>query len=127
MDSWGLDVPVDKEDDLYTTKIESPIYTPKGEKPKTTELFSLGKYNELIDKINLSNLCDEKKLFLQLAATRHIEFDYSKVAEFYSHEDEEMQDMMEDSALVIIDYNKAIELGFVKIHNDIETLSDFNE
>ena len=127
LDSWGLDVPVDKEDDLYTTKIESPIYTPKGEKPKTTELFSLGKYNELIDKINLSNLCDEKKLFLQLAATRHIEFDYSKVAEFYSHEDEEKNDMMEDSALVIIDYNKAIELGFVKIHNDIETLSDFNE
>ena len=125
---WGLDLPLgyDEQEEIYSTKIESPIYTPKGEKPKETELYSLGKYNELIDKINLSSLSDGKKLFLQLAATRHIEFDYSKIAEFYSHEEKETQDLMEDNALVIIDYDKAIELGFVKLFNDLETLSEID-
>lgn len=125
---WGLDLPLgyDEQKEIYSTKIESPIYTPKGEKPKETELYSLGKYNELIDKINSSSLSDNKKLFLQLAATRHIEFDYSKIAEFYSHEEKETQDLMEDNALVIIDYDKAIELGFVKLFNDLETLSEID-
>ncbi len=126
--NWGLDLPLgyDGQEEIYSTKIESPIYRPKAEKPKETELYSLGKYNELIDKINLSSLSEEKKLFLQLAATRHIEFDYSKIAEFYSHEEKETQDLMEDNALVIIDYDKAIELGFVKLFNDLETLSEID-
>ena len=128
LEDWGLDLPLgyDEQEEIYSTKIESPIYTPKGEKPKETELYSLGKYNELIDKINSSSLSDEKKLFLQLAATRHIEFNYSKIAEFYSHEEKEIQDLMEDNALVIIDYDKAIELGFVKLFNDLETLSEID-
>ena len=30
-----------------------------------------------------------------------------------------MQELMEDSALVIIDFNKAIELGYVKLSEEI--------
>jgi hypothetical protein len=129
VEEWGLDVPrmVGEDDGTYTTKVESPIYEPKGEKPKESELYNLGKYNELMDKINASNLSDEKKLFLQLAATRHIEFNYGKIAEFYSHEDKEAQELMEDNALVIIDYNKAIELGFVKLFDDLEKFSEIDE
>jgi hypothetical protein len=128
LDEWGLDLPGLIDDDgTYTTKVESPIYEPKGEKPKESELYNLGKYNELMDKINASNLSDEKKLFLQFAATRHIEFNYGKIAEFYSHEDKEAQELMEDSALVIIDYNKAIELGFVKLFDDLEKFSEIDE
>jgi hypothetical protein len=128
LEEWGLDlVELGNKEETYTTKVESPIYTPKEEKPKEIELYNLGKYNELMDKINSSVLSDEKKIFLQLAATRHIEFNYSKIAEFYSHEEKQVQELMEDNALVIIDYDKAIELGFVKLFNDLETLSEIDE
>ena len=93
---------------------------------KETDLYSLDKYNELIDNINKSNLTEDKKIFLQLAATRHIEFNYSKIAEYYAHEEKETQSLMEDNALVIIDYNKAIELGFVKLFNDLENLAEID-
>ena len=118
---WGLDLPNQNDDDTYTSKIESPIYTPKKEKPNEDNLYNLGNYNDLMDKIETAKLSDKEKLFLKLAATRHIVFDYSEIAEFYAHSNKEVQDLMEDSALVIIDYNKAIELGFVKLQ---ETLSE---
>lgn len=128
LEDWGLDLPLDydKEEEIYSTKIDSPIYTPTEKKPNEKDLYSLDKYNELIDNINKSNLPEDKKLFLQLAATRHIEFNYSKIAEYYAHEEKETQSLMEDNALVIIDYNKAIELGFVKLFNDLENLSEID-
>jgi len=128
LEEWGLDIPdLNNIDDTYTSKVESPIYEPKEEKPNEGELYNLGKYKELMDKIALADLSDEKRIFLQMAATRHIEFNYAKIAEFYSHEDEEMQQIMEDSALVIIDYNKAIELGFVQLFGDLQNLSEIDE
>ena len=129
LEKWGLDVPINdnQESDLYTTKVESPIYEPKEEKPREDDLIDLSRYNVLMDKINSADLPDKQKLFLQLSATRHIEFNYAKIAEYYAHEDGLMQDLMEDSALVIIDYDKAIELGFVKLFNDLESLSEIDE
>jgi hypothetical protein len=128
LDEWGLDVPNNQtEDDIYTTKVDSPTYEIKGEKPQEEDLYNLGKYNQLMDKINNSDIDEKTKLFLQMAATRHIVFDYGLVAEFYAHSDEKTQELMEDSALVIIDYDKAIELGFVKLFGTLETLAEVDE
>jgi hypothetical protein len=128
LDEWGLDVPNNQtENDIYTTKVDSPTYEIKGEKPEEEDLYNLGKYNQLMDKITNSDVDEKTKLFLQMAATRHIVFDYGLVAEFYAHTDEKTQELMEDSALVIIDYNKAIELGFVKLFGTLEALSETDE
>jgi hypothetical protein len=54
-----------------------------------------------------------------LAAERHTVFDFKKVADYYSHATEEMQDLMERSALVIIDFDKAIENGYVVLTDQI--------
>jgi hypothetical protein len=125
---WGLDVPTQKEDDdVYTTKIESPIYEPKNEKPNQKELFDTSKYNLLVNKINESNIGDSDKEFLKLAATRHIEFNYRKIADFYAHSDKDTQELMEDSALIIIDYNKAIELGFVELYENMNKIAEIDE
>jgi hypothetical protein len=40
---------------------------------------------------------------------RFIEFNYKNIAEYYSNAPKEIQELMEDLALVIIDFNKAIE------------------
>lgn len=100
----------------YTSKIEPPIYAPTGEKPDVTELADLTKTLSLIQRINESkNLPVEIIEFLRAAATRHTVFNYAKIAEFYAHADKSVQSLMEDSALVIIDYKKAIEGGFMKL------------
>lgn len=38
--------------------------------------------------------------------------------------DKETQELMEDSALVIVDYNKAVKLGFVKLTENISVLAE---
>lgn len=108
----------------YSQKIDTPKYEPKGEKPEISDLFSDEKAMGLIYDINQSNLSKEEKRFLLAAASRHIVFDYSKIANFYSHSSQECQKLMEDSALVIVDFNKAIELGFVMLSNQINELLD---
>jgi len=126
---WGLDLPIDlnAKDEIYSTKIVSPIYEITEEKPKIKELYDLSKYNELINEIELSNLDDDEKEFLKIGAKRHIVFNYSKIAEYYAHSNNETQNLIENSAMIIIDYDKAIEKGFVKLFNDLENLSEINE
>jgi hypothetical protein len=121
---WGLDVWQNeddvKEEEVYTKNIEAPTYEPKNEKPKEEELYNEDKVKELIKKIGLSNIEKEEKEFLIKAAYRHTVFNYQSIADFYAHSNKEVQELMEDSALVIIDFNKAIENGYVKLSKELE-------
>ena len=76
-----------------------------------------------------SNIEKEEKEFLIKAAYRHTVFNYQSIADFYAHSNKEVQELMEDSALVIIDFNKAIENGYVKLSKEIEQsyLADYGE
>lgn len=128
LEQWGLDLPIKKiDEEIYTTKVTSPIYEIKGEKPKILDLFNLDKYTDLVKSIEKSKIDNEIKEFLKIAAYRHIEFNYKSIAEFYAHADKDTQELMEDSALIIIDYNKAIEKGFVQLFKTINDLSDIDE
>ena len=86
-------------DEHYTHKITSPVYEPK--------------------KIEASNVSPDEKEFLRQAAARHTVFDYAKIADYYAHASKEMQELMEDSALVIIDFGKAIEKGYIRLSDEI--------
>jgi ParB-like chromosome segregation protein Spo0J len=103
----------------YTHKIDAPVYEPKGEKPPIVELFNSERADDLLSKIEASKATEDIKRFLKTAASRHIVFDYGKIAEFYCHADKETQALMEDSALVIIDFKKALQLGYVKLKEEI--------
>ena len=106
------------ESSAYTGNIKAPIYEIKGDKPNVQELANYSLYQDLIDKINKSNISKEHKFFLSLAASRHIVFNYSKIAEYYAHSEKEIQELFEDSALVIIDFNKALEMSFIQMSVD---------
>ena len=108
-----------KNDQQYTKKIDTPVYTPKGDKPKLTDLYSTAKTDSLLQEIKNSQIPEDIKKFLRLAAYRHTEFNYDQIAEYYCHADAETQKLMEDSALVIIDFERAIELGYVKLSDEI--------
>ena len=59
-------------------------------------------------------------MFLIDAAMRHVAFDFGRIANYYAHAPVGIQTLMERSALVIIDYEQAIERGFVQLKEDID-------
>lgn len=109
-----------EEDSKYTSKIKAPIYEPKNKKPHIMELCDKTKTLRLIREINNSGLSIEEKSFLLDAARRHNVFNYEKIADYYAHSSKEMQKLMEHSALVILDFEKAIELGYIKLSEEIK-------
>lgn len=113
----------------YTRKLVTPQYEPEATKPGVNELFDCQKTNALVKKIKQSNVSDEEKAFLLHAAQRHTVFDFGKVADYYAASDKEMQELMEDSALVIVDFNDAVKKGFVILSENIRLnyLQDVNE
>ena len=109
-------------DNKYSRVIKIPQYEPSNVKPKLYELCDARKYNDLMRNINVSNVPDDVKEFLRLGATRHLVFNYSKIADYYAHADAETQRLMEQSALVIIDMNDAIANGYVKLSKRMKEL-----
>jgi hypothetical protein len=115
------------DSDKYTTKISVPIYEIKGEKPTLSDIFDRKKTLELTAEIEQSDIPSDIKAFLLAAAERHTKFNYENIAEFYAHADEPLRKLMRDSALVIIDYDEAIEGGYIKLTKELMELAGENE
>ena len=108
----------------YTGKTDVPQYQPSDETPKPAELANREKSDNLVAEINAAEgVPPEVKEFLRLAAMRHVVFDYKKIADFYAAADEKVQELMEKSALVIIDYDNAIKNGFVRHSAKLEAIA----
>lgn len=103
----------------YTAKVDVPQYEITGECPELNELYDMTKTNELLENIKNSGVTDEQKAFLIEATKRHTVFNYRNIAEYYAHADAEMQNLMEQSALVIIDFDDAIKYGYAKLSESI--------
>ena len=129
MSDFGFDLGLEDEENNieenpYTTKINIPQYEIKGEEPTIEELIEVNKTNELIEEIKKSNVTEEQKQFLIKSAQRHLGFNYSKIAEYYAHQEKEMQELMEKSALVIIDFDDAIKNGYAELKKEIDNMED---
>ena len=121
-----FDVGSNYDNNRYTNIIPKIQYVPKTRcKPSEISLYNLEKYNNLVKEIKSKNLDSEIEKFLLYSATRHIIFDYQQIAEYYSHSDREVQELMEKSGLVIIDFEDAMENGFVKLQKNLMEL--YNE
>lgn len=118
-DLFGTTIEEQETYKKYTTKVEPPQYLPKNKCPSLHELIDTRKYSELVSEIKASAITDEQKEFLINAATRHIVFRYDKIADYYAHQDKTMQELMEKSALVIIDFEDAIANGYVKLNKEL--------
>jgi predicted glycosyl hydrolase (DUF1957 family) len=106
-------------DDKYSLKINKLIYTPNSIKPYLLELLDDNFTKKLIKNINNSSITIEEKEFLIKAAQRHLVFNYAKIADYYANASKEMQELMEDSGLVIIDFKKGIEQGYIDLSLEI--------
>lgn len=108
------------EDNKYTMETKIPQYQITGECPDISEMIDTGKSDDLITEIlETDGITDEEKQFLIEAARRHTVFNYRNIAEYYAHANPEMQNLMERSALVIIDFDNAIANGYASLHAEM--------
>jgi len=117
---FGAELEIDQEESKYSSKIEAPVYEPKNKKPHLMELVDISKSNSLIREVLASAIPQDEKEFLIEAAKRHSVFNYEKIADYYAHASPETQALMEKSALVIIDFGKAIQNGYVRLCDEIK-------
>ena len=124
MSDFGFNAETDDNENEgeYTKKTDIPQYDVQGDDVSLEQLVDREKALALIEEIEGSNVSEEEKRFLKLAARRHYVFNYKKIAEYYASASEEMQELMEMSALVIIDYNNAIANGYIKLSKKLEEL-----
>jgi hypothetical protein len=111
-------------DDKYSKKIKVPIYEITGKNPETSELLDDTKTSQLIENIRAAVLPADITEFLIHAAQRHTRFHFRQIAERYAHSDKATQELFEQSGLVIIDFDKAIENGFVSLSAQLGVLAD---
>lgn len=109
-------------DSTYTKKTMIPQYEPSKIAPHIDSLINHEKYSKLMRGINQSSVSEEEKKFLKFAASRHIVFNYARIADYYAHATPEMQRLMEQSALIILDIDDAIANGYVKLSKDIDKI-----
>ena len=115
------------EADKYTDVINIPQYTPTGECPDIADLVDDTKYNQLVEEIEGANLPKEVEKFLKYAAARHLAFNYKVIANYYAHQEADIQKLMEESALVIIDLNDAIANGYAELKQLIDDMIEDEE
>ena len=121
----GIDDDESDEDanNPYTKETRIPQYEPTGKFVGVEELVKADKSAELIERIRQSGVSKKEKQFLINAAYRHNVFNYKDIAEYYASASEEMQELMEDSALVIIDVDDAIAKGYATLRDEIEVIA----
>lgn len=126
MSKFGFET-IEEEQNPYTDKIKIPQYEVKGDLVSVSDLFNKEKADELIKEIDAhEELSEEVRAFLRYAAYRHIVFHYREIAEYYASASPEIQKLMEDSALVIIDYNDAIANGYVRLSSRMREMAAKN-
>lgn len=109
--------------DRYTNVIPKIQYVPKERTaPSEFSLYNTDKYDSLVKDIKGKNLPKDVEKFLLLSATRHIVFNYARIAEYYCHANKDIQELMEKSGLVIIDFNDAMENGYIELTKHLEEL-----
>lgn len=112
------------EENMYTQKVDIPTYEPSEIKPNVKDLYDDSKAFDLIDKIKASKLPQAEKDFLMLTAGRHVMLNFQLIADYYAHSERPVQQLMEDSALVIVDLDNAIANGWVNLSKKLDDIYD---
>jgi hypothetical protein len=111
----------------YSRLVSGICYEPGGVKPGIIELCDTREYTRLVMQIKRAR--DENKIdnnefnFLMLAATRFLEFNFQKIADYYANESNtHMKELMEELCLVILDLDARILSRYASFVNDIKKI-----
>ncbi len=106
----------------YVRTLASPVYKVRGKKPSFKQMYDTTRADAARERIKATGLDVPTKKFLLEAAGRLAEFNFANIAEFYAHSEKPVQELMEDLALVIVDADRAIELGYLTLTKEISGL-----
>ena len=120
------DMKTDFQENPYTATVNVPQYEIVGDKPVINELYDNSKTKKMSEDILSADIPENIQDFLLIAAHRHTVFNYKKIAEYYPHATQEIQKLMEDSALVIIDLDNAIRNGYVRFAETMAELESLD-
>ena len=107
------------ETEKYTTKYTIPPFEPSDADYSLNDCIDVDSYVHLLETINKSlkkkEISAPEAKFLKLCATRWIKFHHGKVAQWYATKaSPAMKTLLEKSAMVLLDLDKAVEYGIVK-------------
>ena len=121
---WGLDIPMlnDKDEqqeieDLFS--IELPFYTPSEDLPNVNDLADVSKTKELKSQIDLLKIDYELKEILKIRASFFTDFNFQKIADYYSQQTDEVKSIFEKLGMVILAPKEALKMGFINLKNEI--------
>lgn len=122
-DHYGIElsqVSKDEGESPYTSAALNPIYEPRGESYKPRDLYDDSKALQLAQRVTeLEDIDEDLAAFLIAATSRFIEFRYDRIAEYYASAPPHIQRIMEELALVIVDFDQAIERGFLSLNESL--------
>ena len=128
LEEWGLDVPDFGTDEILEAEevnvndlfdINLPFYEPSEKKPNISELADLNKTKNLIQNINSLEIPEELKEILKTRASFFTDFNFQKIADFYSRENEDVKEIFKNLGLVILAPKEALEKGFINLKENI--------
>jgi len=122
LEEWGLDLKKKELDSKELFDIEIPFYTPSEIEPNIIELADDEKTKYLINKINKLDIPKKLKDILKIRASFFTDFNFDKIADFYSKQSEEVKEIFKDLGMVIISPKEALDKGFVEIADNVYDL-----
>ena len=113
-----------EDESPYSSKADAPVYEPSmSEPPPVEDLADVAKCQEILARIYATDgIPDILQGFLVMAAYRHVVFNFQAIAEFYAHADEKVRGLMRDSALVIVDTEKAFAEGWLRLGEELREI-----
>lgn len=116
---------------VYSRRADAIRYEPTSETPPpVSELVDTRKTDELLRAVReaagAGRIPPDVATFLEYGAQRHLVFSYARIAEFYAHASPDVQELMEASALVIVDFEDAVQHGFVRLSDRLAELLDLD-
>ena len=112
----------EESENPYTDKVTVPPYEITGPKPTLSQVYDDAKCQKLLRDIDAADLPEDEKKFLRAAAYRHVVFNFQEIANYYAHSEADVQQLMEDSALVIVDFDKAIQNGWTRLGQALDAV-----
>lgn len=121
-DLTGEETEAEESENPYTDKVTVPPYEITGPKPSLSQVYDDAKCQKLLRDIDAADLPEDEKKFLRSAAYRHVVFNFQEIANYYAHSEADVQQLFEDSALVIVDFDKAIQNGWTALGESLDSI-----
>lgn len=112
LEEWGLPLKVASSGDYKELlDVSIPYYTPAEKAPDIEDLADTSETDELAEEITNTKMPDRLRKVMLMRAAFFTEFDFQKIADYYSYADDDIKELMKRLGLVIVIPKEAYDRG----------------